>query len=80
MKEKSHSNVAFVRQSLQQKGNLNTHISSVHEGKKSFKCVICGSCFTKKQGLIKHIASMHEGKKSIQIYTKISYKWTHSYS
>ena len=31
--------------------------------KKSFKCEICGSNFTRKANLEKHSSSVHEGKK-----------------
>ena len=43
--------------------DLNKHIASVHEGKKSFNCEKCESCFDLKKDLTVHIASVHEGKK-----------------
>ena len=36
---------------------------AVHEGKKPFKCDICGAKFAVKQGLKNHVESVHEGKK-----------------
>ena len=46
-----------------QKGGLNTHIESVHAGKKPFKCKICDASFYLKRHLNGHIESVHEGKK-----------------
>ena len=36
---------------FRQKGALKTHIASVHDSKKPFKCKICDSCFVTKQNL-----------------------------
>ena len=49
---------------------LNSHIASVHEGKKPFKCDICNASFTKTGNLNRHVASIHERKKPF--YAKIS--------
>ena len=43
-----------------QKGQMKTHISSVHDKKKPFKCEICDKEFTLKQSMAKHIVSIHE--------------------
>ena len=45
-----------------QKRNLNTHVSTVHEGKKQFKCGICSANFGEKRNLKRHVVSVHEGK------------------
>ena len=45
----------------QTKFSLKDHISSLHEGKKPFKCDICGSSFSRKHYLKVHIA-YHEKK------------------
>ena len=46
-----------------QKGNLQRHLATVHEGKKQFKCSICNKNFEQKRDLNKHVATVHEGKK-----------------
>ena len=46
-----------------QKGGLNSHVASVHEGKKPFKCEICTATFMQKGGLNSNVALIHEGKK-----------------
>ena len=43
------------------KGNLNTHIKSIHEGK-TYQCQLCEQKFTQKGSLNTHIKSIHEGK------------------
>ena len=42
------------------KSNLNSHIRSVHDEKKPFKCNICDSSFARKDNLKTHIQSVHE--------------------
>ena len=42
--------------------NLNRHIESVHEGKKSFKCNVCDTAFSEKSNLNGHIESVHDRK------------------
>ena len=44
------------------KTSLNTHMASVHEGKKHY-CDLCGANFNHRQSLKGHIASVHEGNK-----------------
>ena len=41
MKEKRHSNAILVKKSFTDKGNMDKHISAVHEGKKLFDCEMC---------------------------------------
>ena len=40
---------------------MNSHMESVHEKKKPYKCDICDANFTEKQGMVSHIQSVHEG-------------------
>ena len=42
---------------------MKTHIESVHEKKKPFKCDICDYSFSQKSDLKKHHESVHEGKR-----------------
>ena len=44
------------------KGNLQSHINSIHDGQ-TFPCKHCGSEFTEKGSLKTHINSIHEGQK-----------------
>ena len=39
--------------------NLKQHIKNVHEGKKDFKCQICGLYVTTNQRLQSHMNSLH---------------------
>ena len=60
-----------------QKGNLQTHIKSVHEGQK-FLCRQCGSKFTQKGHLQNHINSVNEGQNDtapVQLYSKVIELW-----
>ena len=41
MKEKRHPNAILVKKSFTDKGNMDKHISAVHEGKKLFDCEMC---------------------------------------
>ena len=52
-----------ARDFLTFKIDLNKHVTSVHEGKKSFKCEVCHYRSSQKDDLKKHIAAVHEGKK-----------------
>ena len=49
------------------KSYLKNHIATVHEGKKKFKCEICGTKFKTYHGMKGHIATIHEGKKRNQM-------------
>ena len=49
-----------------QKGNLNTHVATVYEGKKQFKCDICDSKFGVKGKLNVHVTTVLEGKKQFK--------------
>ena len=46
-----------------EEGHLKEYSTSVHEGKKSFKCDICSATFTQKWYLMANSVSSHEGKK-----------------
>ena len=43
--------------------SLKTHVETIHEGMKQFKCDICNAEFTSKQGMEEHVTTIHEGKK-----------------
>ena len=45
--------------------DLKTHISSVHEEKKPFKCGMCKSKFSEKKSLTRHMVLIHKAEKSI---------------
>ena len=42
---------------------MDSHITSVHEGKKPFKCEFCEYTTAYKSDMKKHVALVHEGKK-----------------
>ena len=46
------------------KSNFKTHIASVHEGKKPFKCHVCDAKFSNKPNMKRHVAYVHENNKS----------------
>ena len=60
MKERSHLNVKFV---ICHSSHFNTHIASVHEENKPFKCEIYKADFFESNGFQIHIELSHEGKK-----------------
>ena len=60
MKKKKPFKCNICDASFTQKGNLNGHVASIHEGKKPFKCSICDASFTKKGHLDGHVALVHE--------------------
>ena len=39
---------------------MKRHIESVHEGKKTDKCDVCGATFTQKSHWKKHMANVHK--------------------
>ena len=45
------------------------HVSSVHEGKKPFKCNICDASYSGRTVLKLHIAAVHERKKPFKCDT-----------
>ena len=44
---------------------MNGHITTIHEGRKPFKCDICNAEFTSRQDMKGHITTIHEGKKTL---------------
>ena len=52
--------------SCSQKGNMKTHVASVHVVKKPFKCDICDYSFSLKNIMKRHIITVHGGKKPSQ--------------
>ena len=70
---KNLSNVKHVMLLLQEKiNNLNTHIATVHEEMKPFKCDICKAEFRQKVNLNTHIAKVHEEMKPYVIYVTLN--------
>ena len=57
-----------VKSEIPNEQGMLTPIGSIHEGKKSFKCVNCNSSFVHKQHLSGHIGSVHKGKVFYVIY------------
>ena len=59
------SNQEFTSENNKQKYTMEKLqiTASIHEGKKVFKCNICGKTYCKKQTVNEHIASVHEGIK-----------------
>ena len=45
---------------------MKSHVASVHEGKKPFKCDICDYSCSQKGHMKTHVESVHEGKKSFK--------------
>ena len=62
MKEKSRSNVTFVTTAVIQ-NTIKSHVASVHEKKKPFKCDICGYSCSQKSSMNIHVESVHKEKK-----------------
>ena len=52
----------FCDKMFSHKGNLNTHIGSIHDAKKSF----VKNNVLKKSTLILHVTSVHDGKKPFE--------------
>lgn len=55
------------------KTDLNTHIGSVHEGKKPFKCGFCNYTCSQEPNLQRNITSVHEKIKSFKSEVKEVY-------
>ena len=45
---------------------MKTHVASVHEGKKPFKCDMCDYSFSLKNTMKRHVMTVHGGKKPSQ--------------
>ena len=71
MKKKNHSNVTSTDILLKKTFNLNSHIASVHDRKKHFKCKTCGTAFTEKTRLNSHITNAHERPRKCEICAKV---------
>ena len=67
-KEKKRFKCMFCDVRSNSKLDLFGHITTAHEGKKPYKCGICGVSFTQqahsRAHLIRHLASIHEEKKT----------------
>ena len=63
MKGRSHSNVTFATTVFlkKKKNSLKSHVASVHEGNKPFKCDICDYSCSLKQYMKQHVAKKHKG-------------------
>ena len=59
MREKNPFKCVYCNKSFAQKGNLNTHISSVHNGRNPIECEICAIDFESKKDLKEHIRFEH---------------------
>ena len=53
----------YCGKSFSQAGGLKSHMHTVHEGHKDYKCESCGKSFTHQHSLKKHINTVHEGHK-----------------
>ena len=45
---------------------MKTHVLTIHEGKESFKCIICNDKFVNKQKFNNHIQLVHEEKNTCE--------------
>ena len=61
------SNQEFTSENNKQKYTMEKLqiTASIHEGKKVFKCNICGKTYCKKQTVNEHIASVHSNVKFV---------------
>ena len=62
MKERKPFKCNICDASFSEKGSLNKHVASVHEGKKPFQCTICDAKFGARGTLNSHVRTIHEGK------------------
>ena len=65
MKERRILGVTLVMRAFQ-KNRWNTHMVTVHEGKKPFECTISDASFALKHHMKGHIASVDKGKKPFE--------------
>ena len=49
-----------------EKSDMNRHVSSVHEGKKPFKCDFCDYSCSRKGDMNRHVSTVYESKKSFK--------------
>ena len=74
MKEKKSFQCLHCNGAFSQKGNLEKHISNVHECKRQFKCEDCELTYKRKEHLFVHFSSVHEGKKYSCLICNNSFK------
>ncbi len=48
---------------FKEKGNMNKHVLSVHEKKKTQVCQLCGKTFAFRDGLVRHISHVHQNER-----------------
>lgn len=48
---------------FRERGNLNKHILSVHEGQKHHECSYCKKKFAFRDGLLRHISQVHNNER-----------------
>ena len=48
---------------MTQEASLKSHIRTVHDGLREFKCEQCGKFFSQPMSLKTHIRTVHEGRK-----------------
>ena len=53
---------------------LKTHVSSVHEVEKPFKCDMCDYCCSRKSSLKRHIASVHDPLKGHEQFVTATFQ------
>ena len=55
-----------IPKDLGEKGNLNVHVATVHEGQKSFKCGVCDKSFGEKDTLGRHVSMVHRKERPFE--------------
>lgn len=48
---------------FKERGNLNKHVLSVHEKKRTKVCHICGKSFAFRDGLMRHVSHVHQNER-----------------